>query len=53
VLVGAVNETDALASPAEATTPVGAFGTVEGVTEIDAVDWADVPIPFVADALNV
>jgi hypothetical protein len=52
-LGGAVKEIDALASPAEATTPVGAFGTVEGVTALDAVDWADVPIPFVAVALNV
>jgi hypothetical protein len=51
--VGAVNEIEALASPADATIPVGAFGTVEGVTALDADDCTDVPIPFVAVTLNV
>jgi hypothetical protein len=38
LFAGAVNDIEALASPADATTPVGAFGTVEGVTALDAVD---------------
>jgi hypothetical protein len=52
-LTGARKETDALASPIPAVTPVGAFGTVEGVAALDAVDAADVPITFVAVTLNV
>jgi len=36
-----------------AVTPVGAFGTVDGVAALDAIDAADVPIPFVAGTLNV
>jgi hypothetical protein len=52
-VAGAVNEIEALASPAEATTLVGALGTVEGVTALEALDCADVPIPFVAVTLNV
>ena len=36
-----------------AVTPVGAFGTVDGVAALDAVDAADVPIPFVAVTLKV
>ena len=50
---GVVNEIDALASPADPTTLVGAFGTVDGVTAEDAVDSTEVPIPFVALTLNV
>jgi hypothetical protein len=53
LFVGAVNETTALAFPDATMTFVGAFGTVEGVTELDAVDGEDVPIPFVAVTLNV
>jgi hypothetical protein len=52
-LEGAVNEIDALASPADAITLVGAFGTVEGFTALEAEDCADVPIPFVAVTLKV
>ena len=48
-----MNDTDALASPAAATTPVGGLGTVDGVTAPEAVDCAEVPSPFVAVALNV
>jgi hypothetical protein len=36
-----------------AVTPVGAFGTVDGVAALDAVDDADVPMPFIATTLNV
>jgi hypothetical protein len=53
LLVGGVNEIDALASSADATTLVGALGTVDGLTADEAVDCADVPIPFVAVTLNV
>ena len=53
VFVGAVKEIDALASPAEASTFVGAPGTVDGFTAAEAVDCADVPIPFVAVTLKV
>ena len=51
---GAVKET--VAAPAVVTDPdidVGAFGTVAGITAIDAVDVAEVNKPFVAVALNV
>jgi hypothetical protein len=48
-----MKETVALASPMAATTFVGALGTVDGVAALDAVDAADVPIPFVAVTLNV
>jgi hypothetical protein len=53
LLAGAMKDTDALASPADATTPVGAVGTVDGVTALDAEDCAEVPIPLVAVTLNV
>jgi hypothetical protein len=52
-VAGTVNEIEALASPAEATTLVGALGTVDGFTAAEAVDCADVPIPFVAVTVNV
>jgi hypothetical protein len=52
-LAGAVKDIDVLASPAEATTAVGAFGTVEGFTAVDADDCTDVPIPFEALTLKV
>ena len=48
-----MNEILALASPAATVTPVGAFGTVDGVTALEAVDSTDVPMPFVATTLNV
>ena len=53
VFAGAVKVTEALASPAEATTFVGAPGTVEGVTELDGDDCDEVPIPLVAVTLKV
>ena len=53
LFTGVVNDTEALASPTDATTLVGAFGTVEGVTGEDSDDWIDVPIPLVAVTLNV
>jgi hypothetical protein len=53
VLVGAKKETVAAASLAATVIFVGGLGTVEGVTALDALDAADVPIPFVALTLNV
>ena len=51
---GAVNET--VAAPAVVTaadTDVGAFGTVAGITAVDAADGDEVRIPLFAVALNV
>jgi hypothetical protein len=51
---GAVNET--VAAPAVVTTAdtdVGAFGTVAGITAVDAADAAEVKSPLFAVALNV
>jgi molybdate-binding protein len=53
LFVGAVKVTVALASPAAAATLVGALGTVEGVTGLEAVEADEVPMLFVADTLNV
>jgi len=53
VLVGVKKETVAAASLAATVIFVGGLGTVEGVTALDALDAADVPIPFVALTLNV
>ena len=53
MLIGAVNETTAPPSKALADTDVGAFGIVDGVTALDAVEANEVPIPFVAVTLNV
>jgi hypothetical protein len=53
LLRGAVNETDALPSKAVADTAVGAFGTVEGITALEADEASEVPMPFVAVTLNV
>ena len=53
VFAGAVHDTVAEALPAVAVTPVGAPGTVAGVTEFDAVDGGLVPTEFVAVTLNV
>ena len=50
---GAVHETVAEATPAVAVPMVGAPGTVAGVTELEAPDWAPVPTPLVAATLNV
>ena len=54
LFTGAVNET--VAAPAvvtDADTDVGAFGTVAGVTAVDAVDKSEVSEALVAVALNV
>jgi hypothetical protein len=48
-----VNEIVASASPTAADTPVGALGTVDGVTADDAVEPREVPMPFVAVTTNV
>jgi hypothetical protein len=53
LFAGAENEIVASESPTAADTAVGAFGTVDGVAEFDAVDSREVPIPFVATTLNV
>jgi len=50
---GAVQLTVAWASPAVAVTPVGAPGTVRGVTEFDGEDGALLPTAFVATTVNV
>jgi hypothetical protein len=39
--------------PAVAVTPVGALGTVDGVTEFEAADDALVPLAFVAVTVKV
>jgi hypothetical protein len=50
---GAVNEIVACPLPLVADTPVGAFGTVDGVTELLVPDEALVPFAFVAVTVNV
>jgi hypothetical protein len=47
-LLGAVNETVAWPLPCTAVTPVGAPGTVAGVTELLVADAVLVPTAFVA-----
>jgi hypothetical protein len=51
--LGAVKLTVAWALPATAVTPVGAPGTVAGVTLFDAADEGPVPIALVAFTVNV
>jgi hypothetical protein len=53
LLRGATNEIVTSVSPATTETVVGASGTVDGVTALEALESADVPIPFVAVTLNV
>ena len=53
LLTGAVNETTAPPSNGAADTAVGAFGTVDGITALEADEASEVPIPFVAVTLNV
>ena len=53
LLTGAVNETAAPPSRGVADTAVGAFGTVDGITALEADEANEVPIPFVAVTLNV
>jgi ABC-type nitrate/sulfonate/bicarbonate transport system substrate-binding protein len=50
---GAVQDTVANALPATAETPVGAPGTVAGVTEADAEESEELPTAFVAFTVNV
>jgi hypothetical protein len=52
-LAGAVHDTAAWAFPAVPLTPVGAPGTVHGVTAAEAADAAEVPATFVAVTVNV
>ena len=52
-LAGAVQLTPAEAFPAVAVTPVGAPGSVNGVTLLDAADASPGPIAFVAVTVNV
>jgi hypothetical protein len=49
----AVHETVADPLPAVAVTPVGASGTVEGVTGLEAPEAAPVPSAFVAATVKV
>ena len=53
LFIGGVNVTVAWPSPATADTLVGAFGTVAGVTEFDALEAVLVPAEFVAVTVNV
>ena len=50
---GAVKLTLAWRCPAEAETPVGAPGTVAGVTAFDAPEAGPVPTPLVAVTVKV
>ena len=50
---GGVNEIVAWPLPRTAVTPVGAFGTVTGVTEFEAEEFALLPTLFVATTVNV
>jgi hypothetical protein len=52
-VAGAVQNTVALAFPATALTPVGAPGTVTGVTEFDAADAGPLPTELVAVTVKV
>ena len=53
LFAGAVKESTTLALPEAAVTLVGAFGTVEGVADEEAMESGEVPIPFVAVTWNV
>jgi hypothetical protein len=53
LLAGAVHDTTAAVSAADAVTLVGAPGTVRGVTAALATEAGDVPAPFVAVTVNV
>jgi hypothetical protein len=50
---GGLNATLACALPAVATGPVGAEGTVIGVTAVDAVEATEFPTALVATTVNV
>ena len=51
--LGADHDTATCPFPLVPDTPVGALGTVYGVTEEDAVDALEFPAPFVATTVNV
>jgi hypothetical protein len=53
VLAGAVHDTLACAFAGLATTPVGAPGTVRGLTAAEAVEAGPVPAAFVAVTVKV
>ena len=53
LLAGTVQATFAEVFPAVATPIVGAFGTLAGVTELDAADVEPAPTPLVANTVNV
>jgi hypothetical protein len=53
LFAGAVQETVAVVLPLTAVTPVGASGTVAGVTATEGADEADVPTAFVAVTVKV
>ena len=53
LLAGAVHDTVAEVLPGVPVTPVGAPGTVAGVTELDAVDAPLVPTALVAVTVKV
>ena len=53
LLAGAIQETVACVFPAVAVTPVGAPGTVAGVTAFEGEDALLVPRPLVAVTVNV
>jgi hypothetical protein len=53
LITGAVHVTVAWALPAVAETPVGALGTVAGVTMFDGNDGTELPLMLVATAVNV
>ena len=53
LLAGAVKETVACALPPVAVTPMGAPGTVAGVTEFDGADAGPVPAELLAVTVNV
>ena len=50
---GAVQDTVAEAMPALAVTPVGAPGTVRGVTALDGAEGSELPTAFTARTVNV
>ena len=53
LLAGAFQETIAVVLPLTAVTPVGASGTVAGITAGEGADAAEVPTAFVAVTVKV
>ena len=52
-LAGAVNATDSWDSPRVATAPLGAPGTVAGITPFDPAEGAPTPAWFTAETVHV